>query len=188
MFITVDHTVNGTLVQPLSVENLNYRAEMKIDSKKVLWENVVSLMVDRYKKENLTKLAKDSGVGPGTMTRIKDQETSVGVDVLEKLASVANVEPWQLLHPNMGKSALSTQNQPLALAVPAQAATNNVASLDHALGSLAAYLAQADDDTRTAAGGLLLALSKQPDNPAMMAALTALLTPSGFVETQRKAA
>jgi len=82
----------------------------------------------------------------------------------------------------------TVQNQPLTLAVPAQAATNNVASLDHALGSLAAYLAQADDDTRTAAGGLLLALSKQPDNPAMMAALTALLTPSGFVETQRKAA
>jgi len=82
----------------------------------------------------------------------------------------------------------TVQNHPLALAVPAQVATNNVASLDHALGSLAAYLAQADDDTRTAAGGLLLALSKQPDNPAMMAALTALLTPSGFAETQRKAA
>ena len=188
MFITVDHTVNGRLVQPLSVENLNYRAEMKIDSKKVLWENVVSLMVSRYKKENLTKLAKDSGVGPGTMTRIKDQETSVGVDVLEKLAAVANVEPWQLLHPDMGKSEISTPNQPIAPVLYAQAAINNVASLDCVLDVLAAQLAQVDDDTRAAAAGLLSGLAKQPDNPNLRAALTALLTPSGFAETPRKVA
>lgn len=37
MFITTDHTAFGMLNQPPTVEQLKYRAEMKIDSKKVLW-------------------------------------------------------------------------------------------------------------------------------------------------------
>ena len=71
----------------------------KIDSKAVLWRNVLALMVKKYGKENLTRFATEAGIGPGTATRMKDQATSVGVDVLEKSADVFGVEPWQLLLP-----------------------------------------------------------------------------------------
>ena len=58
------------------------------DYKAILWANVSALMVAKYGKENLTRLANDSGAGPGTMTRIKEMKTSVGMDVLEKIAKV----------------------------------------------------------------------------------------------------
>lgn len=188
MLITVDHTANGRSLQPLSVGNLNYCAEMKLDSKKVLWENVLSLMVDRYKKENLTKLAKDSGIGPGTMTRIKEQETSVGVDTLEKLAVVAKVEPWQLLHPSMGKSNDSASNQPLALVNQAQLAINNVASLNQAMDVLLANIGQVDPAKRGMVNATLAYLVDHPDDDSARVNLVNLLTPSGFAESLRKAA
>jgi len=53
-----------------------------------------------YGKENLTRLIEEAKVGPGTVTRIKNQETSVGVDVLEKISTALKVAPWQLLHPD----------------------------------------------------------------------------------------
>jgi hypothetical protein len=74
---------------------------IKKDSKQVLWENVSRLMVKRYGKENLTRLAADSGVGPGTCTRIKVQGTSVGLEVVEAIAKALEAEPWQLLVPNL---------------------------------------------------------------------------------------
>ena len=79
------------------MKNTNYKA--------ILWTNVLALMVAKYGKENLTRLANDSGTGPGTMTRIKNAKTSVGVDVLEKIADVFGVAPWQLLHPDISTAA-----------------------------------------------------------------------------------
>ena len=79
----------------------NYLCGMtKIDAKTVLWRNVLALMVKKYGKENLTRFANEAHIGPGTATRMKDQATSVGVDVLEKAAEVFGVEPWQLLLPD----------------------------------------------------------------------------------------
>lgn len=54
-------------------------------------------MHHHYKKENLTRLAADTGIGPGTASRIKAQNTSVGIDVLEKIAVKFHLQPWQLL-------------------------------------------------------------------------------------------
>lgn len=73
----------------------------EVDLKPVLWANVRALMVHRWGAENLTRLATEAKFGPGTATRIKKAETSVGLDVLEKLAKVLGVEPWQLLVPGM---------------------------------------------------------------------------------------
>ena len=70
-------------------------------AKAVLWQNVKALMDARYGKENLTRLAADAKIGPGTATRIKEQKTSVGLDVLEQIAKAFGVEPWQLLVPGM---------------------------------------------------------------------------------------
>lgn len=91
---------------------MNYRTRMvEKDSKKVLWGNVSRLMVLRYGKENLTRLSADAGIGPGTCTRIKEQATSVGTDVIEAVAKALKVEPWQLLQPGFDSPA---QQQPAA--------------------------------------------------------------------------
>lgn len=74
----------------------------KTRSKVLLWENTLALMKKHYGGENLSKLARDTAIGPGSTSRIKGQETSVGVDVIEKIAGKFKVEPWQLLAPSMG--------------------------------------------------------------------------------------
>ena len=78
----------------------------KRDSKLVLWNNVSALMKARYGKENLTRLAKDAGIGPGTASRIKEHETSVGIDVLDAIAKAFKVSAWQLLVPGLNVQAL----------------------------------------------------------------------------------
>ena len=70
-----------------------------LDLKRVLWENVSALMRKHYGGENLTRLARETKCGPGTATRIKERETSVGIDVLTKIASAFQLQPWQLLVP-----------------------------------------------------------------------------------------
>jgi transcriptional regulator with XRE-family HTH domain len=75
-----------------------------IDFKRVLWENVSALMQKHFGRENLTRLARETKCGPGTATRIKERETSVGIDVLEKIASAFNLQPWQLLVPGFDPS------------------------------------------------------------------------------------
>lgn len=87
---------------PQSVGRLCQDAGMKRKTpNQILWENVSALMEHSYGRENLTRLANDSGCGPGTMTRIKNQQTSVGLDVLSKLAKVFSLSEWQLLTPNL---------------------------------------------------------------------------------------
>ena len=67
------------------------------DSRPVLWRNVSALMRKKYGKENLNQLAREAKFGPATSTRIKEQSTSVGIDVLDKIATVFGIEPRQLL-------------------------------------------------------------------------------------------
>lgn len=73
---------------------------MDKDSKKVLWMAVSALMKQHYGRENLTRLAKDCGFGPATSTRLREQNTSVGLDVIDKIAKKFGVEPWMLLVPD----------------------------------------------------------------------------------------
>jgi len=72
---------------------------MTYDLKKILWENVAALMEQRWGGENLKRLAREAGIGTGTVSRIKDQETSVGTDVVEKIATLFRVPPMVLLMP-----------------------------------------------------------------------------------------
>ncbi len=55
----------------------------------------------RYGKENLTRFSKDMGIGPGTASRIKEMKTSVGIDVLTKIATKCNLQPWHLILPGL---------------------------------------------------------------------------------------
>lgn len=70
--------------------------------KKMLWTNVQALMDRRYGGEALGRFARDCGLGQASMTRIKAQETAVGIDVIEKIAAGFRLEPWQVLAPGLG--------------------------------------------------------------------------------------
>ena len=78
------------------------------DTKKILWANVQALMLHHYKEENLTRLARDTKCGPGTASRIKAQRTSVGIDVLDKIAGFFRLQPWQLLVPELDAESPQT--------------------------------------------------------------------------------
>lgn len=72
-----------------------------IDTKATLWANVQALMVKHYGAENMTRLASECGVGLGTVGRIKEQKTSAGIDMIEKIADRFNLSVWQMLVPGM---------------------------------------------------------------------------------------
>lgn len=76
------------------------------DLKPILWANLKALMAARWGRENLTRLAKESGVGGATISRIKAQDTSCGIDVLAAMANTLGVEPWQLLVRDMNPASL----------------------------------------------------------------------------------
>ena len=76
--------------------------------KSLLWANVSALMVKHYGKENLNRLARECSIGLATAQRIKQQQTSVGVEVLEKLAQRFSLEPWQLLVPGFDPNHMPT--------------------------------------------------------------------------------
>ena len=70
------------------------------DSRPVLWRNIAELMHRKYGKEHLSQLAKEAKIGLATISRIKNQDTSVGLEVIDRIATVMGVEPWQLMHPD----------------------------------------------------------------------------------------
>ena len=73
----------------------------EIDSYATLWQNVSALMAKHYGGENLARLSRDCGIGLGTAARIKKQQTSVGIDVLHRIASHFGLAPWQVLVPGL---------------------------------------------------------------------------------------
>jgi hypothetical protein len=77
-----------------------------INTNATLWANTQALMVNRWGEVNLNRLARECKIGPGTAARIKDQKTSVGLEVLEKIADNFSVAVWQLMVPGMDPAAL----------------------------------------------------------------------------------
>lgn len=86
------------------------------DSKPVLWKNVSALMERKYGRINLSKLSSEGKFSQSTASRLKEGETSVGVDILDKCASVLGAQPWQLLHPDfdIANPVSSVSHSPLA--------------------------------------------------------------------------
>lgn len=70
-----------------------------IDSRRVIWASVAALMAHHWGGENLQRLAREAGIGPASCSRLKAQQTSVGVELLEKVAAIFGVQAWQLLVP-----------------------------------------------------------------------------------------
>lgn len=75
------------------------------NSKPVLWQNVLTLMLEHAGKENLSWLARELKTSATQIARLKDQETSVGVDILDRIAARFQLETWQLLSPGLGKKS-----------------------------------------------------------------------------------
>ena len=71
------------------------------DTKAALWRNLSAAMTRRYGRDNLSRLARESAVGPATLWRIKGCSTSVGTDVLERIAEALGTKPWALLIPEI---------------------------------------------------------------------------------------
>ena len=69
------------------------------NSNAALWASVLAIMKQRYGDENISRFAKDVGIGLATVTRIKEQKTSVGLAVMDAIAARFNVSAWQLLVP-----------------------------------------------------------------------------------------
>lgn len=74
------------------------------DSKRLLWNAVLALMQKHYGGENLSRLARDCKIGPGTATRLKQGETSVGLEIIDKIAKHFHVQSWELLVPDFDPS------------------------------------------------------------------------------------
>jgi hypothetical protein len=70
-------------------------------SKAQLWENLTSLMTHHWHEININRLAREAKIGPASVQRIKDQETSVGLDIVDKVAQVWGLQAWQLLLPDL---------------------------------------------------------------------------------------
>lgn len=74
----------------------------KPNLKQVLWENIQMLMQRDFKGSNKGRVAERGGFAPANMTRVAKAETDVGIELIEKIAGVFDVEPWQLITPGLG--------------------------------------------------------------------------------------
>lgn len=57
-------------------------------------------MTARWGAVNINRLSRESGVGLGTVARLKTDDNSIALDKLDRFAQLFDVEPWQLLKPN----------------------------------------------------------------------------------------
>lgn len=75
------------------------------DPKEILWPNIVALMGKQPASiDGVLRRIKgrgDASIGRGTLQRLRDGETSIGVDKLREIADAFNVSVWQLLVPGL---------------------------------------------------------------------------------------
>lgn len=68
-------------------------------SRLILAANLNQLMQSTLTLNSNTKLVKRSGLGLGTMGRVRNAEAAATIDTLDRLAECFGVPPWQLLMP-----------------------------------------------------------------------------------------
>lgn len=68
-------------------------------ARSVLWARVQALMASKWGGENQNRLSREAKVGVATISRMKTAGTSIGLDVIEKVACALGVEAWQLICP-----------------------------------------------------------------------------------------
>lgn len=78
--------------------------------KAVLRRNVKALMVAKWDKENISRLAREAGIEQGGAMRVLDTSSMIQLDKIEKVAAALGVQPWELLVPGFDPS-----NRPLLI-------------------------------------------------------------------------
>ena len=87
---------------------------LKSDSKQALASNVAALLASRPDLPRMDH-AKTMGVGDGTIGRIIYGTGNPTLDVLESIAAYFRVQPWQLLLPAEGATAITdSASQPVS--------------------------------------------------------------------------
>lgn len=90
----------GKQIQPHAETFFRYVPNMeRPDPKRVLRDNVLALMRQRYGRQNKHRFKTEAGVGIATVDRILGAQTSIGLDTLEQIAERFDLLPWQLLVP-----------------------------------------------------------------------------------------
>lgn len=84
-------------------------------SKQLLWHAVERLMLARYGKVNFTRLASESGIGLGTAARLKDEESTIGLDKVAAIARTFGLQLHELLDPNFDPKKKTTPLSPEAM-------------------------------------------------------------------------
>lgn len=79
-----------------------------IDSRRVLWASVSALMRHHWEAESLNRLSREAGIGLASCARLKAQETSIGLELVDKIAAVFGVETWQLFVPGFDPASPPT--------------------------------------------------------------------------------
>jgi len=79
---------------------------MEGKTRDILWANLSVLMKKKYGRENLSKLRREAKVGSSALSGAKVKERSIGLIVLEKLAGVFELEPYELLMPELGATLM----------------------------------------------------------------------------------
>lgn len=97
---SVPHSVRTS--QPHTVRSGQYRIRMNAsDPKTYLWANLCALMGEPV-TVSIDAVQRRTKIGRGTVQRIKEGSTSIGINVLTSIATEFQVEAWQLLAPSLG--------------------------------------------------------------------------------------
>lgn len=88
------------------------------DIKNLLWQNIQRLMLRDWGAVKKGELARRASLSGASLTRIAEAKTSVGVDVLQLIAEVFNVQTWQLLAPEAGANLHIVHNGTIAAVIP----------------------------------------------------------------------
>lgn len=98
----------GNEGQPDADDSDAYRFLMAKDAKEVLWRNIEALMLAKWGRTNLLRLAEAAGVGDTSVHRLKPSDpTSVGLEIIVAIGRVFRRAPYQLLDPRPGVRDLS---------------------------------------------------------------------------------
>jgi hypothetical protein len=103
----------GKINQSDLANDLQYDSGMAnhpYNSKAILWKNVETLMKRDFGKVNILKFHQKTKLSLGMIQRIKEQQTNMGIDVLDQIAAVYGLQSWHLLIPDLDPS-----NPPLVL-------------------------------------------------------------------------
>lgn len=87
---------------------------MKNRSRETLWGAVSGLMRKVYGEENINRLARDVKMGPATVQRMKALDTSIGIDLIDRVADFFGVPAWQLLAPGLDQGAAPELLSPMS--------------------------------------------------------------------------